>query len=243
MNFKSAILVGGLGLLAANALAEDNKNFYIQGNLGYAFGVAPGGRFEQNTLSDGDAGVYALAVGYKFNDHIRAGFEVEYRDGYENKFSVEQKSAYIAETDDEYVIGYNTWTDTQITKIRSLSSMFSVYYDITKIHNITPYVLLGAGVARNVTDSSGTIYNHGGPQTHYSFSRGTNINFAWKIGAGVQYQIHNNINLDLHYQYVDLGKFKTGNIFTSTDHTKQVHPNLEGKLQSHEVLLGMAYKF
>lgn len=237
MNFKKIIFAVLLSGFCIYANAQENKGFYLQGNLGYAMGVAPGGNFSKNTL--GDAGVYGGAIGYRFDEHLRVDFGVDYRDGYSNQYSVDE-TVLIGSKEIDY-------TDTQLTVVRSLSTMFSFYYDIAEINKITPYVMLGAGVARNTANSHSTFKTlDNKPNTSLSFSDGTHINFAWKMGAGAAYSINKNFNIDLHYQFVDLGKFRTGNIETThgiNRDIKKVGPNLEGKLQSHEILCGLVYKF
>lgn len=232
MNTKKIALF--LTMCSLPAIAAEN-GFYTQANLGYAAGVAPGGNFEQNSL--GNSAVYGASLGYRFDDHLRADFGVDFRNGFENEFSVNSKTT---DRDGDLV----SYVDTQTTKVKSVSAMFNAYYDIATINNITPYVMLGAGVARNQTTSNTGVfssYSDGSPNFQYSFSNGTHCNFAWKIGAGAQYQLNNKASLDLHYQYVNLGKFRTGNILTTASR-KSVHPNLEGKIQSHEIMLGLAYK-
>ena len=231
-------------LMASSALATESgdSGFYTQGNLGYAMGVAPGGNFEQNTLSD--AGVYSAALGYKFDKHFRVDFGIDYRDGYNNKFAVEHREAYPVINGRTVSVAYDTWTDTQTTKVRSWAAMASAYYDIAQINKITPYVMFGAGVARNTADSQGrNTYEDGIPDTYYFISRGTYINLAWKVGAGAQYSISENASLDFRYQYVDLGRFRTGNIHIYPSGEKEVLPNLEGRIRSNEFSLGLVYKY
>ncbi len=233
MNAKKIALF--LTMCSLPAIAAEN-GFYTQANLGYAAGVAPGGNFEQNTLDS--SAVYGAGIGYRFDDHLRADFGIDFRNGFENQFAVNSKTT---DGDGDLV----SYTDTQTTKVKSISAMFNAYYDIATINNITPYVMLGAGVARNQTTSNTGVfsaYSDGSPNSHYSFSNGTHCNFAWKLGAGAQYQLNNKASVDLHYQYVNLGKFRTGNIMTTASGRKFVRSNLEGKIQSHEVVLGLAYK-
>lgn len=234
MGLKKIAFIALISVFCLSSHAEESKNFYVQGIFGYAMGVAPGGNFSKNTL--GDAGVYSGAIGYRFDEHLRVDFGIDYRDGYSNKYSVQDQTYQGVD-----------YTDTQLTVVRSLSTMFSFYYDIAEINKVTPYVMLGAGVARNTANSHSTFeYADNHPNTSLSFSDGTHINFAWKVGAGSAYSINNDFNIDLHYQYVDLGKFRTGNIGTihaAYGDTKEVTPNLEGKLRSHEILCGLVYKF
>ena len=116
--------------------------------------------------------------------------------------------------------------------------MINLYYDITNLNGFTPYVTLGAGVARNQTSGTQDVTFSGTGQlveTH-EIPKGTKNNFAYKLGLGARYAVNQNIDFDLRYQFVDLGKLKTSTNDAFTNAYK-------GKLRAHELLLGVAYKF
>ena len=229
MSLKKLILLSLLSTTAIAAEAEDKK-YYVQGNLGYATGVAPGGDFEKNTLRD--ATVSGIALGYRYDDHWRADVSLEYRTGFKNEYSnqtINKRGTIIIST--------------QTNNVSSLASMLTAYYDITEINKVTPYVLLGAGVSRNIiTSTVAKNFSSSTPDSSYSLSKGINTSLAYKIGAGAKYSLNEDLFLDIHYQFIDLGKIRTGNIM-SRNNIKSVVSNEEGKLQSHEISVGLAYKF
>ncbi|MEK6733532.1 MAG: outer membrane beta-barrel protein, partial [Pseudomonadota bacterium] len=59
--------------------------------------------------------------------------------------------------------------------------------------------------------------------------------FAYRAGLGTQYAINGDFDLDVRYQYEDLGKAKV------------LNTNLTGfdtvKIRANEFLVGIAYKF
>ena len=54
--------------------------------------------------------------------------------------------------------------------------------------------------------------------------------FAWNVGLGAMYNISSDFSVDLAYRYRDLGKVK----INDTD---------SKKLKSHNVTVGVVYKF
>lgn len=79
------------------------------------------------------------------------------------------------------------------TKTQSL--LVNAYYDFNLCSRFTPYVGIGAGIAKlNVR-----IHEDGFTEKY------TPSNFAWQIGAGVSYAATDSIDVDLGYRYVDTG--------------------------------------
>lgn len=225
-------------LYATFAFAENglvNEKYYIQGNLGYATGVAPGGDFEKNTF--GNAGVYSLALGYSFDNNFRADWSLEYRSAFENDYYLK-----LVDPDPDPETTSPDEDDQHVSKVRSLSSFVNIYYDLPKIDKVTPFVLVGMGVARNVTKSHQWVYHSNGTIEKCGIKTGHKVNFAWKIGAGANYEFNKNIDLGLFYQYVDLGMVATGRaeLYPNGDIVGNIH---EGRLRSQEFLANIKYRF
>ena len=72
---------------------------------------------------------------------------------------------------------------------------------------------------------------------------GTKDNFAYKIGAGARYAINKSFDLDLRYQFVDMGKVTTASGSYNLSGTMVSVPEQTVKLKSQQILLGVAYKF
>lgn len=216
MNLKNIIVAGMLSttaLVSFAASAEESNNIYVQLNAGGSFGLAPKGDF--GTKKAGTSGLFGVESGYQFDDHLRAGVSLDYRNKYSFSWTVPEEGVNPA---DEHKV-----------KIKSLVAMVNLYYDITNVNGFTPYVTLGAGIARNKTTQDVTTSNVTDSQS------GTKNNFAYKVGLGARYAINQNIDFDLRYQFVDLGKIKV----KSTDELNAAN----GKLRAHEFLVGVAYKF
>ena len=233
MNFKTIILAGVLSSVALVALADEtnNKDYYVQLNAGASFGQKPKGDFLKGNL--GTSSLYGFAVGYKFHEHFRADLSLDYRPGYKNSYNENKK---IEDINFDY---------THNIKVKSLVSMVSFYYDIATINNFTPYITSGFGFARNKTNNYVMTANssESDPANATVYSKGTKTDFAWKVGLGSKYAMNRNFDLDLRYQYADLGKFETGGTSSYNGEAHESAAPLKGKIKSHEVLLGVAYKF
>lgn len=230
------ILISSISSFSVFANEQSPKNFYIQGNLGVAMGGYPGKDFERNSF--GNSRVYGLAIGYKFNENFRADFGIDRRSGFKHKLIQTQ---YDKGRSQDVL-------DTENTTVKSWSMMVTGYYDIVEINKFTPYILLGVGIAKNTTESIGKS----DPEKNYhvlnhAWEKGTKINFAWKVGAGVKYKINDSFDVGVNYQYVDLGKFSTGNTKYLWDAVGPHDPNVEnkryGKLKSQEVIFNFIFKF
>ena len=202
-----------VALSSFSAQAAD-ENFYVQLNGGAALGMAPKGDF--GTKKAGTSGLVGIEAGYQFNEHFRAGVSLDYMTGFSFK-------------DHEVEDGDSVTTK---WKIKSLVAMVNGYFDIADVNGFAPYITLGLGVARN--QASG-IYSLDGTALSEKIPNDKKINFAYKAGFGTRYSISEDIAFDARYQFVNLGKIKSG----SNDNFNNHH----GKLHAHQFLIGVAYKF
>ena len=224
INLKNTVLACAIGASSIAAAADssvNNKDYYAQLNSGISFGQKPKGDFSKGGL--GNSGIYGFAVGSKIDDNFSAELSMDYRNGFENKYSTSEDN-----------VNYN-----HSIKVKSLVTMVNGYYNFTDLDdNFTPYVTLGAGISNNKTNNytiNGTKTTTGKTSSEV-YAKGSKTSFAYKFGLGSKYKINADFDLDLRYQYVDLGKFTTGG--SNEDGTKAT-----GKIKSHEIVAGIAYKF
>ncbi|MCT4635395.1 MAG: outer membrane beta-barrel protein [Rickettsiales bacterium] len=231
MRLKNIILAGILSTTALTVSANENaKDFYAQLNAGVAYGQKPKGDFSQGTLSNSP--LYGFAVGYKFYEGFRADLSLDYRSGFNNNYI----DSEVEEDGDTSTTSYNI-------NVKSLAMMANFYYDVVEINGFTPYITTGLGVSRNTTGQLSEVTTNPSEDTVYvSYPGKIHTDFAWKVGLGSTYKINQNFDLDIRYQYADLGKFKTGNVAT-LDGSLVETERKTGKIKSHEVLMGIAYKF
>lgn len=113
--------------------------------------------------------------------------------------------------------------------------MLNAYRDFEVIQNVAVYGNLGLGVAR--TESSGWQGN-----SSRQYLANTETQLVYSIGAGASYKAIDNLNLDLGYRYVDLGKADSGlNNFTNARNLQD--EQMKAHLYSSEFYLGARYSF
>jgi opacity protein-like surface antigen len=227
MTLKKIILATLISTASFTAFAEektlDDNQYFIQLNGGLSKSLKPSGGFKNS--SPGNAGIFGIEGGYKINDNFRTSLSIDYLTDVKNKFSYN--------TDLGYGVGGNNHLS---FKTQSWVVMANAYYDIMEYHNFTPYITAGLGIARNKTSGTDKLVPYsllGNADPEYSSPRGTKTNFAYKIGFGSRFLVSKEIDLDLRYQFADLGKISA----RDSDET------YKGKLKAHEFLVGIAYKF
>lgn len=207
MSMKKLALVVALTTTALTASADDSKNFFGKLNLGYSFGTSPGG----NVKSTGKSYLAGVEFGGRVNEVIRLGVEFD---------ALPKFSAKV-----NWPAGYSASN----TKVTTYRGFFNVYADLGNFNGVQPYVTAGIGMAKNKTKSTSVTT----PTGVITASSQSKTNAAFKGGLGVAYSINEDVDVSLHYQYVDMGKFQT----TVNGKT------YSARLKANEAVIGIAYKF
>ena len=132
-------------------------------------------------------------------------------------------------------------------KIQTKAVFINGFYDFQpfSIRNtaITPYLGGGVGISRNKMGTS-EIYLRGVKST--TTITGNTINqFAYKLSAGTLVSLTDKLSLDVNYQYVNLGAFKSGNetLVGGEPSTILQRPKNGGEIKTQELMVGLQYKF
>lgn len=129
---------------------------------------------------------------------------------------------------------FGLFNETVRVSVRSFQTTVNLYGDLGGVLNLgrwNPYLTGGIGVAANQTGDTQVSFGAiGGPQTGSvtTPSSATRASFLWTAGAGLQYQLTGSSALDLSYQYVDAGSFRTGSL-------EGPGLALEGHLRTHRI--------
>lgn len=226
---KKTLSLTLLCLIKMNCMAteiEDNK-FYLKISGGPSLPSEVEGDFSKASITK--LAVYGVALGYEFNKQLSADLSFDYRGSYKNNFN---------EMEEELLYNYTT-------KVKSLSLMTNLYYNFNSFHNFIPYITVGGGITRNTTNNSKIIISDESFSSNNSLSGATSNNFIYKAGLGIKYRVGNNLDIGLQYQFVDLGKFKTGNKITAETGASDTSSEYikAGRIKSNEFLLNASYKF
>ena len=220
--------------LSASVFADDASKFYTTIQAGLSKSISTGDmpfRDQMGTAGNGkssdlgSAGVVGIGGGRYFNNNIRGEMSLNYRDGHQ------------LDTTGTVYAGFSYKAN-----LKSVSMFLSGYYDFNSIDlsgkSLTPYLGGGIGLARNdMDDLDVRRYN-----SFITSIKGKNVTeFAWKLGAGANLKLTEKCSLDLNYQFVDLGKFKSGSLVSST--MTDMQKPFEGDYQTNELTIGLRYKF
>ncbi len=228
MIYKKILLLASIGFSAfySAANAEDlklNDNYYVQLNAGISASTKGSGEINKKM---GKSGLYGLEAGMKLNEKFRLGLGFDYRTGYAVNTTKTYKVGRRLKTDQ---------TDDSEYKVSSLVVMANVYYDIAEIKNFTPYINLGLGLAKNKVKYNSKIYTDSSyVENEYDSNKNTVNNFAYKLGFGTRYAVSKQVDFDLRYNFVNLGKIKVRTFENGVT---------KSKLNTHEFSVGVAYKF
>ncbi len=214
MNIKNLALALAISTSALSAFAapvdDAGKDFYAQINGGYAFGMKSSGSSFTKTGKSFSAG---LEAGARINEHFRLGLSFDY---------LPKFSAKIADD------GVYSSTNAKVT---SFAIMLNAFIDAGDFNGFRPYVVLGAGMSKNKTKDITVTDNSTG--TTWTGGKSSKTNFAYKAGLGTKYAVTDDVDVDVRYQFVDLGKFQL------TDNGR----TMSGKLRANQIMVGVAYKF
>lgn len=84
-------------------------------------------------------------------------------------------------------------------------------FNFLATQGFSPYVSAGAGAAYVRTGSYGeTALPNVTPRTSAGYAENTNTQFAYALGAGLDYQLNQRFILSGGYQYLSLGRLNTG---------------------------------
>ena len=218
--------------LPTMGVAIDLEGFYITAKGGVSKTLDTGTMNYDNgevlTLNDDDLGTgsaFGISAGKYITDNFRLELEAIKRTSYE-----------MDTTDSD--------NNLMEAKISSKSIFINGFYDFQpfSIRNtaITPYLGGGVGISKN---KMGTTHENRPGNT---LDGKTISQFAYKVAAGTLVDLTENVSLDINYQYVNLGNFKSG--VGVYDQNGNFTANLPtgingGDIKTQELMVGLQYKF
>ena len=169
----------------------------------------------------------ALAIGYDFfpKHQIPIRAELEFAMRGDNKKSYGENN------------GERAGELKSLTNASTLMANF--FYDFHNDSDFTPYITAGAGIAFIRVENK--VYTYG-PELKWMDESDNFTNFAWNIGAGMAYNINENIAVDLGYRYVNMGNVSMSGSRTLPGGAK-VNYESDNYISNHEIALGVRFTF
>ena len=235
------LLVALLLTLPTMAVAIDLEGYYITAkggvsktfNTGTTSSINANGDLRSNQNEDlGTGSAFGFSVGKYLNDNFRLELEATKRTGYE--FDARCTTICGAGVEDK-------------AKIQTETLFINGFYDFQpfSIRNtaITPYLGGGVGISRNKMGTT-EIYLNGLP-AGVTIDGNTINKFAYKLSAGTLFSLTEQLSLDVNYQYVNLGDFKSGtNVYENGVFDGTLQRGIDGgDIKSQELMFGLQYTF
>jgi opacity protein-like surface antigen len=117
--------------------------------------------------------------------------------------------------------------DSDKFKVQANTLFVNAYYDFATGTQFTPYVGAGLGLA--------FLNSKWRSSDDDSLGSKMRTNFAWNVGAGVAYEIVQNVSLDLGYRFAGLGQGRTKSDGDGYIKAKNVY--------QHQIMLGLRFAF
>lgn len=159
--------------------------------------------------------VVGVAAGKRIWESFRADVEIAYSNNNADGFDFDTGVApYPADGD-----------------VDSLTVLANLWYDHDMGSGFTPYVGGGAGIGVVWGD-----YNQSVPAAPGKLVDGSDVGFAFQVGAGVNYALTEAIDLTVGYRF-------KGILDLSLNSTIAASGDKKGDLYSHSVIAGIVWKF
>ena len=157
------------------------------------------------------------AAGVKWNDLLRAEIEISH-------------SQWTGKDFDVHYSGSPAYNYAATGTVAATYLLGNIWADLKTNTVFTPYVGGGVGVA--FVNTAGVRLDN----STWGYVDGSQTHFAWQLGAGVKYEISEQLSLDVGYRFKNVEglQFVNGNGNGNF---------INGRLSSHNIEVGLTYNF
>ncbi|MCC8372077.1 MAG: porin family protein [Rickettsia endosymbiont of Pseudomimeciton antennatum] len=172
----------------ADEIKADQRFLYIGTEAGIVEPVVKKFRHDSGTsFTLKRSKMYSGKIGYSFYPQMAVEFSVTHQPKYQLHYVLPQK---------DIAPGLIIPPTPGTTKVESNLYMLNLVYDFDKIKEITPFVILGAGVAQVKVSSASSRWNL--MDAEYFRIKKTRSNcFAWQVGLGLSKELSSNFSIDI----------------------------------------------
>ena len=227
--------------LPTMAVAIDLEGYFVTAKGGVSKTLNTGEMSFINSISQlivienedlGTGSAFGFSVGKYLNDNFRLELEAIKRNGYEYDAFGKEPIVFRSVS--------------HKAKIQTEALFINGFYDFQPVTMsntaIIPYLGVGVGISRN---KMGTIVQYQGAPDGITLDGNTINEFAYKLSAGTLVSLTEQLSLDVNYQYVNLGAFKSGTVFSRNGvFSSNFQRGLNGgDIKTQELMVGLQYTF
>jgi opacity protein-like surface antigen len=213
----------------------DKRFIYVGAEAGIVEPVQSKFRHKESStdLTLKRSSMYSGKIGYSFYPQMAIEFSATHQPQYKLHYVLPEKSL---------AGGYTIPKTPGTTKVVSEIYMLNLIYDLNNINSFTPFVIIGAGIARmkvKATSSKWDLMN-----LEYFKVRKTKTNcFAWQFGIGMSREITENFSIDTTAKLQVIHKIKA-NYDTFDNNTGKFVPSapINRTIGVGEFGIGFTYK-
>jgi len=228
---KILLATSAMMLSLFNQPANAEEGIYLRGDVGLSMMRDAAGKLTESDGSKTEVKydfkkkeIWGIGAGYQFSDLVRADFTVQHQ-------NVEGSGPI-----------YNNGTTAGATgkaEASATSYMVNGYLELAPLLEMDgpfkPFVGVGLGMTTHDVDKIVS-------STGVTIVGDTTNDFTWRLATGTGYDLTDNLSLNVEYAFMDMGKAKASpKYLNSTSGNPLDTP--ETKMQSHNLLLGLRYKF
>ena len=179
-----------------------------------------------------DKAIVGAGLGYQWNDYLRFDLTGEYRGA--NNFGFTLAGPTAAPNQE-----FNIYSATHSAAV----GLLNAYYDIGDFWGVMPFIGAGAGFAYHNINNFHDV-GAGDSVGGFGIAPPTSTtSFSWALHAGVDYEVNQNLKLEMSYRYLDEGNAGAGivtcfNTVSCADIDYTVRD-----ISSHDMRVGMRWTF
>ena len=223
---------------STSASADERKlGLYVRGDIGVMFSEnlnssLGGGEFNTVEMTESNTIFPRIGLGAEIIENVRIDLTFSRRSDIANGKST-------LTSDGDFASSFGLDIDSNVV----MAQIYGAPLGFLGIDTgpFEPFISAGIGYARNSTSELVAVTPTG---TQSTVEGSSSEHLAWSLGGGVSVDLGNSWNVDLSYEYLNLGETASGTRAVTADGTVfTLRDNASFSLSSHDILLGLRYNF
>ena len=198
----------------------------------YSFG---GKKHHVNTMADETHSDFAFGANAAIGAKLDLGYgALRGEFAFDWKSDATDDNDFYFKVDNPYVHNFESTTSLY-------DVMFNLYYDFDTGTSFVPFLTAGLGYGHiALSTTAAGISDYGA----IDISNDINAdNFVWGVGAGVAYELTENLAIDLMYRYTNYGSVDANGELNIIGLEKPLPVDADFDIATHEFMLGARYTF